>query len=254
MSVRPYVVTSVILWLSAAGMCAKPAATISTIEGTASVLPSGAEKWRPARPNMPLRVGDAVYAREQSFVEIRYMGGAVVRMNENTKLVLKESTDTGVKSENPLGNVWVNMQKITRKRSFEMSSPTAVAAIRGTVFQMQTDDDSSTSVRVYDGEVQVGPSAALRKRLEQMKKQEQQEQQQDTPPGGPETVPGPEEIPGPYEVPLEQWQAIVAGQMISVRTDGKYAQEEFDPEQAADEDFVKKNRELDEQLLKEGER
>ncbi|MBD3242478.1 MAG: hypothetical protein GF331_17955 [Chitinivibrionales bacterium] len=255
MTVRPYVVTSVVLWLSAAGWCAKPTATITTIEGTASVLPSGADKWRTARPNMPLRIGDQVYSREQSFVEIRYMSGAVVRMNENTKLTLQESTDKGVKSHNPLGNVWVNMQKITRKRSFEMSSPTAVAAIRGTVFQMQTDEDSATSVRVYDGKVQVGPSAALQKRLEKLQQeQDDQEgtQQQDTPPDGPQTVPGPEEIPGPYEVTLEEWHAIVAGQMISVRPDGKYAQEEFDPDKASLEEFVKKNRELDEQLLEEG--
>jgi hypothetical protein len=51
-------------------------------------------------------------------------------------------------------------------------------------------------------------------------------------------------------VSLEQWQTIVAGQKISVRNDGKYAQESFDMKAAAQAKFVKKNQELDKELLK----
>lgn len=224
---------------------AAPIATITTIEGTASVLPAKGEKWRKARPNMPLKVGDQVYSREKSFVEVRYTSGAVLRMNENSKVVLKSASDKAVKSENPLGNVWVNMQKIASKKSFELSSPTAVAAIRGTVFQMQTARDSSTSVRVYDGTVDVGPSTKLKQKLEQKKKAP-------TPPDGPGEVRGPEEVPGPEEVTLEVWRAIVAGQMISVGSDGSYAEKKFDMDAAAEDTFVKKNQELDKQLLQEG--
>jgi len=219
------------------------------IEGEAAVMLAGgakqsSEQWRKARPNMPLRVGDQVYAREESFVEIRYKDGPVVRMNENSKLVLSSSNDTAIKVANPLGDVWVNMKKMAGKHDFELASPTAVAAIRGTVFQMQTAKDSSTSVRVYDGTVDVGPAAGLKKQIEQQKKQS-------PPPGEPTEVPGPEEVPGPYEVPLEQWLSIVAGQMISVRSDGKFAQEQFDMEEASADAFVKKNRELDAKVSRE---
>ena len=77
---------------------------------------------------------------------------------------------------------------------------------------MQTAQDSSTAVRVFEGTVSVGPSDALKKAIKEKKV---------APPGEPTEVPGPEEVPGPYEVTLEQWRSIVAGQQISVRTDGK---------------------------------
>jgi len=50
---------------------------------------------------------------------------------------------------------------------------------------------------------------------------------------------------------LEQWRDIVAGQKISIRTDGKFAQEKFDMKAAAEEKFVKKNLEMDKELMKE---
>ncbi len=242
-------VAVVVLMWAVSGILAagKPIASIATIEGKASVLPEAGPDWRDAKPKMPLRKGDQIYTREESFVEVRYTDGTVLRMNENTKLVLASATDKAVKAENPLGGVWVNMQKIAKGRSFELSSPTAVAAIRGTVFHMETGQDSSTSVSVFEGKVDVGPSGELKKRLEKEKKV--------APPGEPTEVPPPEEIPGPFEVPLEQWRSIVAGQKISVRPDGKFAQEEFetDPRQASWDAFVKRCIELDEQYRKEQE-
>jgi len=247
MTTRLHISLCAIVAVSVSAMAAKPVASISMLEGDASVLPAGGKDWRKARPSMPLRTGDQVYTREESFVEIRYADGPVVRMNENSKLALSSTSDKAVKAGNPVGDVWVNLRKSVKKRDFELASPTAVAAIRGTVFQMQTQKDSSTNVHVFDGTVVVGPADGLKKKIEQEKKE------QEPPPGEPIEVPGPEEIPGPFEVPLEEWQSIVAGQMIAVRGDGKFAQEEFDIEEAAADSFVKKNRELDRMLLEEDE-
>jgi hypothetical protein len=241
-------VCSVVLCVATVAVCAgKPIASIATIEGNASVLPEAGPDWRDAKVKMPLRKGDQVYTREESFVEIRYTDGTVLRMNENTKLVLSSSTDKAAKAENPLGGVWVNMEKIAKGKSFELSSPTAVAAIRGTVFHMETGQDSSTSVSVFEGKVDVGPSGDLKKKLRNVEKE--------TEPGDVTEVPPPEEIPGPFEVPLEQWRSIVAGQRISVRPDGKFAEETFetDPRQASWDAFVKRCMELDEQYRKEQE-
>lgn len=224
---------------------AGPLARITIIEGEASLLRKGTEKWRPARPNLPLKQGDQLFCREESFVEIRYAIGTVVRLNENSKLVIESLSKEGAKSKNPLGDVWVNMKKITKRdASFELASPTAVAAIRGTAYKMSTGEDSSTSVDVYDGEVAVGPSAGLKKKLDADKA--------NAPSGGPVEVPGPEEVPGPYEVSLEQWKTIIAGQRISIKSDGTYAQSDFDTESAEEDEFVARNLELDKKMT-EGE-
>lgn len=214
-------------------------AKIKRIEGKVSVLKKSAQNWRTARINMPLSEGDAVYSRKESFAEIVYSSGAILRMDEDSKILIKEVTEKKSKTATPLGNIWANMRKlISSKKEFELESPTATAAIRGTVFQMKTSKDSSTDVSVYEGRVAVGPG----KKKEEKKPSE---------PKGRYEVPGPEEIPGPYEVSLEQWRTIVAGQMISINKEGKFSETKFDLKKASEDYFVKKNLKLDKEVEKE---
>ena len=216
-------------------------ARITRIEGTANVLKLNAKDWREARVSMPLAVGDQVYSDKESLVEIRYSNGEVLRMDEETKIQIQLSTDKKVITKAPLGTVWVNMKKLTTKgREFEVSSPTAVAAVRGTIFELGVGKDSTTSVSVYNGKVAVGPTDSLKSKIERQKQVTPQE---------PTEIPGPEEVPGPYEVPLDQWRTIVAGQKISVRTDGKFSSEQFNLAKAINA-FVKKNQLLDKDLMK----
>jgi hypothetical protein len=224
---------------------AESVAKISIVEGEASVLRAGAEEWRPARPNMPVSAGDQLYTRKESFMEIQYTMGTVLRMNENTKIVMQMANADTARTQNTIGNVWVNMKKLTKQgKSFDVSSPTAVASIRGTIFQMDALPDSATYVAVFDGKVAVGPSDSLKKKIEATKPPKQA--------GAITEVPGPEEVPGPYEVSLEAWKTIIAGQRITVRNDGKFSQEKFDMKKAGATDaFVKKNQELDKKMMKE---
>ena len=224
---------------------AESVAKVTTFEGNVSVLKKGAADWRDAKPGTPLEVGDQVYTREESFAEIRYSIGTVLRMDEKTKVTIEESSEKTVRTKSGLGSVWVNMRKlISTVKQFEVSTPTAVAAIRGTVFDFSYTPDSATYVNVFEGKVAVGPSDDLKKQLEQEKKKPVTKKEH-------VEVPGPEEIPGPYEVSLEQWLTIVAGQKISVRKDGKFAQEKMDMAAVLKEKFVKKNQELDKELMKE---
>ena len=120
-------------------------------------------------------------------------------------------------------------------REFDVSTPTAVAAIRGTIFQMQALPDSSANVAVFDGKVAVGLSDDGRKRIAPATTGERE---------APHEIPGPHEVPGPYEVTLDQWRTIVAGQRIKVRADGKFSTESFDLQKQLDA-FIEKNRALD---------
>jgi hypothetical protein len=234
---------AVITGVASAG--AQSVAKVKEIEGSLSLMRVGSQEWREAKPNMPLKVGDQLYTREESFGVIEYANGTVLRMDEKTKIVITAANDKGTKTANNVGDVWVNMRKlVTKGKEFELSSPTATAAIRGTVFQMSCGQDSSTDVAVYTGKVAVGPSDQLKQNLQQEKKSKQMEE--------PTEVPGPEEIPGPFEVSLEEWHTIVANQKITVHKDGKFAQEPFTTEVAEKDAFVKKNLELDKKLEGDG--
>ena len=229
--------TGMVFIACAVYLCAQePEARIARIDGTANVLRADAEEWRLAKAAMPLNPGDQVYSGKETLVEIKFRKGEIVRLDEETKLIIVQSDNKKVKSSTPTGTIWVNMKKIsTRGRDFEVSTPTAVAAIRGTVYHMNCAADSNTTVSVYNGKVAVGPADALKKKMESDKKAPEQ---------APSEVPGPEEIPGPYEVSLSQWKTIVAGQKISVRNDGRFASESFDMKKVSDE-FIGKNLELD---------
>jgi ferric-dicitrate binding protein FerR (iron transport regulator) len=216
---------------------------ITMIQGKVSVLKNGAADWVAARPNMPLAEGDQLYSREESFAEIVYANATIVRLDEQTKLTITLSSEKAAKAKSGTGDVWVNMRKLVSSggRKFELSTPTATAAIRGTVFHTATHTDSSTDVSVYEGSVAVGPGTEIDKPKEAPGAEK----------AAPEEVPGPEEIPGPYEVSLDEWKTIVAGQLISVRKDGKFAQKKFNPAGAARTDeFVKKNIALDKEAGK----
>jgi hypothetical protein len=224
---------------------AEGVAKVTTFEGVVQIMKNGASEWRNAKPGTSLEVGDQVFTHEESFAEIRYAIGTVLRMDEKTKVTIEASSEKTIKTKSAIGNVWVNMRKLVATgREFQVSTPTAVAAIRGTVFDMSSVPDSASYVAVFEGKVAVGPSDDLKKKLEQEKKKA-------TKASKPFEVPGPEEIPGPYEVSLEQWRTIVAGQKIAVRTDGKFAQEKMDMQAAEKEKFVKKNLAMDKELMKE---
>jgi hypothetical protein len=221
-----------------ASASAQSAAKISLVEGQVSILKTGASDWVAARPNMPLAAGDQMYSRDESFAEVIYSNGAILRLAEKTKITIVAASDKSAKVRSGVGEVWVNMRKLVTStgKEFELSTPTATAAIRGTVFHTATHADSSTDVSVYEGKVAVGPGDDIKNTNEKKQPQSQ----------GSVEVSGPEEIPGPYEVSLDEWKNIVAGQRISVRKDGKFAQKRFDAEKTAQSDaFVKKNIALD---------
>lgn len=235
---KPVIALAVLL-IGAALIIAEPDATITRIEGKALFLKNRAPAWKDARINMPLQTGDQLKSDVESLVEITYRRGAIMRLNENTLCTIKKSTDAAVSTSVPKGNVWVNMKKLTAAGSdFEVSTPTAVAAIRGTIFQLQSLPDSSADVAVFDGKVAVGLSDDGKKRISLPDENVAE---------APHEVPGPSEVPGPYEVPLDQWKTIVAGQHISIRSNGTYAMSPFELKGKLDA-FVEKNRALDAEI------
>jgi len=100
-------------------------ARITRLEGTVSIMRSGFAEWRAAKPSTPLEVGDQVYTREESFAEIRYSIGTVLRMDEKTKITIAASSEQTIKTRNGIGDVWVNMKKLlTKGKEFDVTTAT----------------------------------------------------------------------------------------------------------------------------------
>lgn len=205
--------------------------------GDIEILTTGNKTAKPATLKMAVQTGDIVTTKPESRCEITLQDGAIVRIGENSTFQFNEANlkkkNQKVKAELSGGNVWVNLSKtVTGKKDFQIKAPTAVCAVRGTIYRIEAD--SATTCVVYDGAVAVGPVGLWGKTTPKSLRS-----------GPPQQVPGPTQIPGPYQVSLEQWQQIVKGFQITVRNDGKYAKTRFDEKREAENDWVKWNKELD---------
>ncbi|MDZ7268042.1 MAG: FecR family protein [candidate division KSB1 bacterium] len=215
--------------------------TISFILGRpeeVTVLRRQSSKWQPAQLKMPLQSGDQIQTAAEARCEVKLHDGSLVRLGERSHFAFDQAQISAgsrqVEGSLMSGKLWAWVSKLKWGRDrFEIKSPTAVCAVRGTIYRLEAD--STTRVAVYDGQVEVGPSANLRQRL----------QQQPRPVGPPRQVPGPTEIPGPYEVSFDRWIRLVAGFQIEIRPNGRYAKASIDTTAEAGNDWVQWNRQRD---------
>ncbi len=213
--------------------------------GKVEVLAAGSEDWSRAMPRQALQVNDQIRTAAKSRCEITLTGGGKVRIGENSELVLTAANVKPMtKNFNATlkkGNAWVSAKAaFGEKKNVSIRTPTAVAAIRGTVYRTQAGEDES-SVLVYEGKVDVNQPSNM------------EQEQKETKPGGKpkfklgplQEIQAPTEVAGPYEVSLEDWITLVEGMQINVRKDGKYNMFEFDKTVDAADEFVQWNKELD---------
>jgi hypothetical protein len=197
----------------------------------------GSAVWSAAKLGLGVKDGDAVKTQKESRCEIKLLDASVIRIGEVSDFEFTQANISAVqrkvKAELKSGQVYVNLNTQTSAASsFQIKAPTAVCAVRGTIYRV--DGDSTTQCTVYDGTVQVGPAQLWGQPIKRS--------------GGslqPFQVPGPTQIPGPYEVSLDQWVQIVKGFQIRVRADGKYNKSQFDQTKDAQLDWVKWNKEMD---------
>lgn len=143
-----------ILALLAAGAAASTdtTATLTLFAGDCFIWHAG--KSDEADIDQPLFAGDSVRTGKESRVELSYADGTVIRLGENSRLVVR--SQGSVRSVGLLsGKFWAKVAKLSGGSRFEVASPTAVAGVRGTVFKVEVDRDSTSRVAVEEGEVEV---------------------------------------------------------------------------------------------------
>jgi ferric-dicitrate binding protein FerR (iron transport regulator) len=229
---------SILLFTSLLSLTALPALSesvgkLSFFVGAVTVQSKAAAEAKAAKLNQPVSDGDRIVTDKADRAEITLKDGSVLRIAELSDIIIACPNGKTVSPSIQKGKLWGNIKKLgQRSYDFEVSTGTATAAIRGTVFRMEDDPaDSLTKVAVYDGKVAVGPSVELKKVLEKS--------------GERKEVSGPSEVPGPFEVSLMDWVTIVKGQQINVQKGGKYSQFKFNQKKDAEDDWVKFNKERD---------
>jgi hypothetical protein len=131
--------------------------SISQIVGSALVRHDGDSAWTKARLRMPVYDNDAIATATESDCEITLNGDRVARFGEKTTVFLSEKNETDAKIKAAQGSIWINVKHLVNNRSFGVATPTAVAAIRGTVFEVECGENASNYL-VFKGAVAVSSS------------------------------------------------------------------------------------------------
>lgn len=115
------------------------------------------ESWIDAEDDMGLYESDSIKTGDNSTATITLFKGSIIRLDSNTEVTLKEiieEEETSVTIEQNAGRTWSTIQKVSGIDNYEVETPTAVASVRGTSFDVIVEE-GETIVSVIRGSVNV---------------------------------------------------------------------------------------------------
>lgn len=129
-------------------------AVITKIRKNVQYKRDGDERWEKAVAGDYLYRGDHIKAERKSSAEISFISGIEVNVEQNTEFEIKETPEGGTRKDTELelykGEIFNRVKKLS---NLKIRTPQAVAAVRGTKFGMELDQQ--TRVYVVEGVVDV---------------------------------------------------------------------------------------------------
>jgi hypothetical protein len=137
---------------------AKVVAAISTMKGLVMVKPVGSRKYIPAYKGQMLKNGEWVKTKDRVFVAIVFLDGSNIKIQQKTEVKITSyrmtAKDLKTNLEMSKGQAWSNVADQGAGGEFTITTPTAVASVKGTEFDLAFDEDSGESIlTVLSGEV-----------------------------------------------------------------------------------------------------
>lgn len=156
MSARTIAVIIVIL-LIAAGIGAyvllkKPAtvaaAELEILQGEVEVQPTPQARVLTASANMALPATARIKTKSGSRAALKFKSGSLIRIDENTEIVLADLSDVAGKSRVSFqvesGQAWARVRQLLETESFEATTANTVAQVRGTSFNTRYHAPTTT--------------------------------------------------------------------------------------------------------------
>lgn len=129
---------------------------MTEVKGDVSVV-RGQAPPVPLRKNDTVQAGDEILTDRKSSATIRMPDSSTVRIYPNSHVVLRTETGTWKEFLHVLlGNVRVQIEKLSgRPNPKSLTTPTAIIAVRGTIFGVEVERTGDTKVGVGKGLVSV---------------------------------------------------------------------------------------------------
>lgn len=140
-----------------------PKGYASGIYGQVLVLEPESEAPKVLSDSDPVFEGSRLTASENSFAEIDLLDGSVLKVDEMTQVDLAKVSADPVALERTIdlsmlyGTLRISTQDgYSEKSVFKVTTPVAVAGVRGTDFAVEYESEDESTVDVFEGEVGVG--------------------------------------------------------------------------------------------------
>ncbi len=120
------------------------AAEIIYVEGTAQVQPDQQESWKIAEKGMQLGTGDTIRTARRSRVDVALDAAKrnIVRIDPKTTAVLNSNNGGGIdRIDISRGKVYSNLEDLKAGLAFEVTTPSAVAGVRGSAYSVNVERD-----------------------------------------------------------------------------------------------------------------
>jgi hypothetical protein len=140
--------------------------TVKSLVGSVKIRKGATVNWFDAKPGMIIRERDAVRTFIESEAVLETSEGTSLKIGENTTIEMTQLFQKGDQQNTRVrimnGTLMSNVKKLVgAKSSFEFETPTATAAIRGTIVGLDVTKEK-TMVKVYEGTVSVSsPGSTL---------------------------------------------------------------------------------------------
>lgn len=143
-----------LLFLTRAGAGAGEAfaaASITSVSGVVQVQGRRSPRWLTVDvlPHS-LQDGDEVRTGQRAKATIRFHDGSRIELGADAAFALEEASAKRISMRLKLGEIRAFVKKLLSRR-FEVRTPTAVAAVRGTEFRVRVLSGGRTSVQLYKG-------------------------------------------------------------------------------------------------------
>lgn len=141
--------TGIILFLCSLGF-AEPI-VVKSVRGKAEIQKanSQADRWHALQKGAPVKPGDTVRTGGEARVELKISDGSRVVLGSKSKIQVALSAPSRIFSLMS-GRVKAFVKKLQPQTKFEIKTPLAAAAVRGTVFEMGYDEEQSAGFLEVD--------------------------------------------------------------------------------------------------------
>jgi len=122
-------------------------AQVFELEGEVRILKAGSDDWKKAEKKMVLEAGDQILTGKDSHLDVAYDAGFlnIARIEEKTKAEFRSIEPTDLHMED--GTIFSALEGLEGER-YQISTPTAVAGVRGTELYTQAAGGEFSAVAV----------------------------------------------------------------------------------------------------------